>query len=478
MNQTCTGALLRLESDALVQSAYECNGERELFVSVNPDLKTDFGHYLNYEKRLAEACDRLGLDYVGLASRELSVVHPGLVPTFDHDSGYYAMVRRSALGKEEAIAREFRQALLAALELQITSERWSRVHVFLYCGSSSLAVALAEMDWPECMNLCINAFWDFAKEGMGTPELSRLRFQRVVRLLAMSDLHADRWHAVTGLHFDWIPNPPPLLNDVETYSNIRRQFGAARVRDRLRVLVPGLMTVGKGCETTGALLEHLRQHGTIGRDYVFRDRKRELGVLPSDPVEVVTGDLSDDQVIELYRSSDVVFLPYEAPTFGVRTSGALVDTLVFGGVPLVLEGTWLAHQCRRFEVGRILPDGKPASVAAALAEIEAELEAERRRVQRAAALYFARNTWSTLLRLIVRPQNACEEPTSGNAAEPIAASLFAAANQMLRSGLYVEATQLYTWLSATLPLAVYHSNLQLCVKRSGRTVDELLADAL
>lgn len=478
MNHTYTGALLRLESDVLVQSAYERNGERELFVSVNPDLKTDFGHYLNYEKRLAEACARLGLDYIGLASHELSVEHPGLVPTFERDSGYYAMVRRSAIGKEGAIAREFRQALLAALEPSITSGRWSRVHVFLYCGSSWLALRLAEMNWPECMNLCINAFWDFAKEGMGLPQLSRLRFQRVVRLLAMSDLHADGWHAVTGLHFDWIPNPPPLLNDVETYSCIRRQFGAARDRDRLRVLVPGLMTVGKGRETTVALLEHLRQHGTLGRDYVFRDRKRELGVLPSDPVQVLTGDLSDDQVIELYRSSDVVLLPYEAPTFGVRTSGALVDALVFGAVPLVLEGTWLAYQCRQFGVGRVLPDARPETVVVALAAVEAELEAERRRVPRAAALYLAHNTWSALVQHVVRQQNACEQPGGGDSAKPFEASLFAAANSMLRLGQHAEAAQLYAWLSATLPLAVYHSNLQLCVKYSGRTVDELLAAAL
>lgn len=474
MDRTAAGALLRLESDVLQLSACAGGDGRELFVSVNPDLKTDFGHYLNYEKRLTEACARLGLDHVGLASRELSVQHPGVVPAFERDSGHYAMVRRTAIGQEEAIALEFRQALLVALEAMQASTRWSRLHVFMYCGSSRLALQLAQLDWPDGLNLCINAFWDFLIEGQAPAELSRLRFQRVVHLLAMSDLHARSWHAASGLRFDWIPNPPPLLGDVETYGCIRRQFGAARGRERLRVLVPGLMSVGKGRETTAALVEHLRQHGTGGHDYVFRDRKCELGALPSDPVHVLTGDLSDDQVIELYRSSDVVLLPYEEPTFAVRTSGALVDALIFGAVPLVLEGTWLAHQCRQFGVGRVLPDAQPATVIAALAAVEAGLDAERRRVPLAGALYLARNTWSALVRRVVRAQDACAQPTGGGTAEPSKASLFAAANHMLRLGQHAEAAQLYAWLSATLPLTVYEYNLELCAERSGRTVDELL----
>ncbi len=475
MNETHTSAILRLESDICSKTAYNSNEQRELFVSANPDLKTDFGHYLNYEKRLAEACACLGLDYVGLASRVLVIKHPGVKPAFERDSGYYSMLRQSAIGHEEAIAREFRQTLLAELKPLIASKRWPRVHVFMYCGSSRLALRLAELDWPENMQLCINAFWDFLEDESDPPELSRLRFQRVVNLLAMSELHADSWHAATGLRFDWIPNPPPLLSDVQTYASIRRQFGATRDRDRLRVLVPGLMTVGKGRETTGALLEHLRLNGTLGRDYVFRDRKRELTVLASDPVQVLTGDFSDEQIIELYRSSDVILLPYEAPTFTVRTSGALVDALVFGAVPLVLEGTWLAYQCRQFGVGRVLPDAQPATVVAALAEIEAELEAERRRVSRAAALYFTRNSWSELVRRIVRSEEASAQPVSSDSAEPTEATLFAAANRMLRLGRHAEAAQLYTWLLETLPLAIYQSNLQLCTELCVRTVDEFLA---
>ena len=101
MNRSDTGALLCLESDVLQPAVPARGASRDLFVSVNPDLVSDFGHYLNYEKRLAEACGRLGFDYVGLASQKLSMPHPGILPAFEHASGHYAMVRTSAVGQEE-----------------------------------------------------------------------------------------------------------------------------------------------------------------------------------------------------------------------------------------------------------------------------------------------------------------------------------------------------------------------------------------
>jgi len=294
----------------------------------------------------------------------------------------------------------------------------------------------------------------------------------------MAVAHAENWHSASGLRFDWIPNPPPLLGDAEAYRSVRQQVSTGRFRDRIRVLVPGLMTVGKGRETTAALLEYLRQHGTGGLEYVFRDRKSELGADVPEHVQILSGNLSDEQVIQLYKSSDLVVLPYEAPTFAVRTSGALVDALVFGALPLVLEGTWLAHQRRKQEVGHVLPNAEPAILIEGIVAVAGNLDAERQRLPRAAALYLAGNAWSALVRRVVcRSADTVhyEAVESSVQAEP---SLFAAANRMLRDGHYAEAAQVYSWLANTAPLSVYQSNLQLCVKRSRRTIEQLLMSSV
>lgn len=475
MSESTAGVLLRLESDVMRATATNGRASRELFVSVNPDLVTDFGHFLNYEKRLAEACRLHGLEHVCLASRQLNLKHPGIVSTFEHGSSHYAMTRASTRGHEDSIAADFQNDLLMALAELPDRGNYQRIHVFVYCGSSRMAVWLAEKTWPESLTICINAFWDFLLDEPPLAELPRLHFQRSVHLLAMSDLHARCWHEGSGLHFDGIPNPPPLLSDRDTYDCIRERIGVSRAPGPLRVLVPGLMTMGKGRESTQALLDYLRQHGTAGCEYVIRDRKCELGDGYDTQVRILTGDLSDAQVMALYRESDIVLLPYEAEVFAVRTSGALVDALVFGAVPLVLEGTWLAHQCRLYEAGQVLPDAQPLTVVDAVAAVGADLAQAQRRVPRAAALYLARNTWSMLLERVTRPGECGEQLLASVQTDATAASLFAAANRLLREGQFAGAARLYTWLQMAAPLSVYATNLDRCARRSGRSIDELLS---
>lgn len=478
MSESAAGALLRLESDVLLAKAANEGTPRELFVSVNPDLVTDFGHYLNYEKRLAEACRMRGLDHLCLASRQLTLHIPGIVGTFERDSGHYAMVRRSAFGREDAIAAEFQAALLAALTELAHGASYQRLHIFMYCGSSRLAMRLAERTWPADLNLCINAFWDFMIDDPAPAGLSRLHFQRNVHLLAMSDLHARRWQEDCGLHFEAIPNPPPLLSDRGAYNAIRECVSSTRKPGPLRVFVPGLLSMGKGRESTQALLDHLYRHGAGGCEYTFRDRKGELNTGDAPHVRILTGDLSDSQVVDLYQASDVVLLPYEREVFAVRTSGALVDALVFGTVPLVLEGTWLAHQCRLCEVGEVLPDAQPETVVEALATICSDIAQARRRVSRAAALYLAENTWSRLLERVTRRGDCDDQPAAAEQTGDAAVSLFAAANRMLRERQFASAAQLYIWLQSAVPLSIYATNLDLCARYSGQSIDELLSNHL
>lgn len=449
---------------------------QDLFVSVNPDLISDFGHFLNYEKRLAETCERSGLGYVGLCNAQFEESYPNVVRAFDHASGHYAMTRTAVVGQEAVIAAEFREKLLIALDALPGADRWRRRFVFVYCGSSRLALALAELPWPEDLSLCVNAFWDFLVDEPCPADLPKLKFQRAVKLLAMSELHAECWQDVLGLRFDWIPNPPPLMGDGEAYTILRGQFGVARDHQRLRVLVPGLMTLGKGQGTTQGLLDHLRQHGTGDIDFVFRDRKRELGENIPENVRMIKGDLSDEEVIDLYRNCDIVLLPYEAEVFAVRTSGALVDTLIMGAVPLVLEGTWLAHQCRKFDAGRVLPDAKARTVLDAVTAVGQNLEKARLRALNAGALYLGNNTWSALVKRVVRQHERVTQPNVSLSAVSTGISLFAAANQALRAGQYATAAHMYSWLHQNTPLSIYETNLQMCVQRSGRTLNDLLAD--
>ena len=214
-----------LEVETIFGASEARPGENAIFISINPDLVSDFGHFLNYERRMQEQCGRLGLDYCCFANGKTGLEGERLRRVFENDSGYYSMTRTSATGLEGRIAEEFHQAIvreIAALEAEAGRD-YDQVFLFMYCGSSLLASTLCDFQWPSRMRLCVNAFWDFLQraEHQSYAHVARLKFQDGVRLLAMSELHADGIRGLTGLNFACCANPPPLFGDREAYDIVR-----------------------------------------------------------------------------------------------------------------------------------------------------------------------------------------------------------------------------------------------------------------
>jgi len=471
-----------LELDALPLERERRGGGdgRVLFVSLNPDLTTDFGHFLNYERRLKECCEAAGAAYACFAHQRVQVDFPDVKSVFPSDSGYYSLTRSGALAARGAIVDEFWRAVDGALADLRSRARHDRVVLFLYCGSSMLATSLAERPWAADVDVVVNAFWDFLLPARtGYDHVARLAFQQRVRLLAMSELHGDEIFRDTGLRFEAIANPPPLMGDLEAREELRRHGGVASRPSAadLTLLVPGLMTSGKGKEPTLELYRHACASGRPGLRFVFRDRDRALGTERPATVEVLAGDLTDAQVKAAYRRADATLIPYGAPTFRVRTSGALVDCLCFGAVPLVVRGTWLADACERHDFGVVMDDAEPATVLRALEALRGRLPQERARLFRGAVHYLARHSWSRLFEIIARPAPAPSFVTAGaTTARPPSVSLLAEANRLVRAGDYRTAARLFEWLARDSDLDLYRRNIELCARRSGIAAAELLAE--
>lgn len=451
---------------------------RLLFVSLNPDLRTDFGHFLNYERRLRECCERAGHAYACLAHSDVAVDWPDTIAVFPSDSGHYALLRREANDGWRPIVHEFHRVVTVTLEALRRREDAERIVLFLYCGSSLLANRLADLQWPTGTEVVINAFWDFLMpSGMGYAHVPRLSFQQRVRLLAMSSQHADELFAATGLRFDSIPNPPPLLGDLQTLDALvaQRRVACGDTQGHLRVLVPGLMTLGKGRDSTEALYRTVCEQAPAGMHFVFRDR---TGVLPrstNPAVSVRVGDLDDEEVKQAYREADAVVLPYDAATFRIRTSGAIVDALCYGATPLVMAGTWLADACFEHDFGIVLGDMSPATVLKALAELRERREVEVHRLYLGAVRYLSRHTWRRLYQSIAgAPSEDSFETRSPCLSARPSQSLLAEANRLMREGDYRTAALLYDWLDQACELPIYRQNLEICARRAGVSVDRLL----
>ncbi|WP_151447309.1 glycosyltransferase [Lacisediminimonas profundi] len=380
--------------------------DKYLFLSANPDLKTDFGHFLNYERRMKDVCDGLGINYLCLAHKDCELNFDWSIPIFEHDSGFYSLYRGSVKVADNEIAQQFLDSVHRGIELfqSKCNKEFEKVVVFFYTGSSKFAGKLANQLDSELIKhkFIINSFWDFIAPSSYQPQssLSRIKFSKQVELFAMSSLHSISILETTGLCFAPIVNPPPLMSDGNSILSVKR-WRATRLAGEFRsVFLPGLMTIGKGLDFTSKFFEtaSIRESDF---HFIVRDRKSEVNLPLRSNIEVLRGDFSNEEIICFYSRSDAVVLPYDSKVFSVRTSGALVDCLLLGAVPIVFSGTWLASICENFDFGHIVSGGSVDEVAETINLIASDIDRERNRLYSGAIKYLCANTWTKLVESVI-----------------------------------------------------------------------------
>jgi len=379
-----------------------------LFVSINPDLKTNFGHFLNYEHRFREQCKLFCAEYICFANVGLTIEDNKIIPIFDKDSGYFSMSRITSRGQEKHIGTEFCNIIQYELKKLYNIQSYDEIFIFVYCGSSKLASQLCNERWDRKLVVIINAFWDFIQSENFDKyrHVSRILLQNQIKLLSMSELHQQKIFIESGLWFDFIPNPPPLFSDEESIEIIKHHIKVGTKRSNFKVLLPGLMSMGKGIGFTSSLCEFVRKNIDSDIHYTIRDRLDVLHLKESINPKIVKGNLSQDEIVELFKSADFAILPYDPNTFRVRTSGAIVDCLIFGVVPIVIANTWLSYICEKYGFGIIIENLTPEKVHDTIKNASLKLQNERQRLVGAAFRYVGDNSWNRLFKWIFSQRSA------------------------------------------------------------------------
>ncbi len=391
-----------------VQTRSEPLGKRTLLLSINPDLKSDFGHFLNYEKRINDLCGNAHIFHHCLSNIKFQTTRPFISGVFEQDSGHYCLYRKGASGHEVSFTAELHKIITDWMARNRVVEIFERIIVFIYQSSSRSAAYLSCLEWPKNTKVIANGFWDFLIPHDAETELdiARLKLQSAVEFLAMSTSHRKIIRDQYGHDFKYIPNPPPLVSD-KLFSNLLRQSYATKtVRERAEKVVffPGLMTVGKG---SGITVDVLRQVDAKFPDsaIVARDRsdslKNALSGMVGQRLCFASGDFSDTEIINLYDDADVAVLPYSSEVFRFRTSGALVDCLMSSTVPVVFPDTWLAEMCVRYDFGVVAAGETADDLIKAVQFAVQDVKRQLQRMITGALRYAQDNSWQAFIDTLV-----------------------------------------------------------------------------
>lgn len=379
-------------------------------VSLDPDVKSHFGHYLAFEKTLAKECMERGIEYLVLGSLEAEPAilrETRLVPTFDrHSWRPFATGRLAWLRDGWSCAADFTRRVRSAL----VAEGWvdsPDLLVFMYLAHPRhIAAALRlGMSFGGRHPIVLNLFWTHFSHGAPAARpgsgLSRfLRLTRPLRRLANvhlcvdSDVLEARLTSATGEGFQRFP-----MFSVTDFSQACGpcEEVPAPLPDRVRVTAPtGNMRPGKGADLVCRLAEILDRTDielVIRRIVVGNvDRRLTQMVDRVRSATVVEGVLSPAGYVDLLRSSQVLLLPYRRDEFYSRTSGIFADALHLEKPMVGTADTWLGRRIEEYECGTTFRDGDVEDLRRAVERVVDELPRFERQVAAARQDWEATNS--------------------------------------------------------------------------------------
>jgi hypothetical protein len=132
--------------------------EKVALISLNPDLKESYGHFLHYENRMFHAANVQGISYFCLSNIEFNLDgFSHIYPVFKNDSGYYSLYRNSSLDQEEEIAVELLDVLCGFINARREYfSGFDKVIVFFYQGSVKLTYYISSVGRSVPFKLVVN----------------------------------------------------------------------------------------------------------------------------------------------------------------------------------------------------------------------------------------------------------------------------------------------------------------------------------
>lgn len=390
-------------------------------ISINPDVKDHFGHYLAFERRLADEAARMNLEYLVLGSlmagRDIQDLIP-LHPTFQHNSWatYAPGILRDTSLDYYRCAKDFEQRITAAIKKLGIDDSDTTNIFFMYLAHPrhvAGAIRLGEL-FGGRHPIVLNLFWlhfiyGFPESKTDTSLRSFFQLNRASRKRNNVHLCHDSELLAEKLAQD-IPEPMghlPMFS-VTDFSSLEEQSGEnldLRSTQQLRIVCPSNMRYEKGYDLSCSLASELGRENVevVLRRVIINSTEKDLIKLAASVTDAtfIDGVLDPDQFVRLLAGADVIVLPYRTSEFYSRTSGLFADAMHLG-IPMVgTRGTWLGDHIEQFQCGATFEDGSVTDLAEAVAQVLDHLEEFRSNIRRQKSSWLEKNNPRAVLRFLL-----------------------------------------------------------------------------
>jgi hypothetical protein len=334
-----------------------------MLIIIDPSLKSYNGHFLTYDKVLADEAKSRGERCTVLAARSVEQRVAGgldVIPCFRY--GLEATLN------DEALATAFLADLMAGTR---SVKMEPRTVLFLHTTTHRQiepAVQVLTQDRLRDSTLVIllrystapNPHWPNAgtvrQYRDALRSIQRLGMAHRVRLVTDSELLAAEYQAITDLRIELMPIPHAgdTLRADDTDSAPRLVYlGNARSTKGFQYL-PYMVSQIRPTLDSGAWAAEFQANVMFRRD---TESVAALCALREEPVTLLEDELSMHQYEQLLNRASLILLPYQTLYYHSQTSGVFAEA-IGRGIPVVVpRGTWMASQIGESGAGMLFAPG-------------------------------------------------------------------------------------------------------------------------
>ena len=375
-----------------------------LFVSLNPDLRNEFGHYLHMDRKLMETVSGMGGGCLAFAGID------GELEGTDLDSWVCPILggNSSDVNKLESpasIKLWFSQVVdpLRLAFRELNAFEGTKV-VYMYAGHyvylNFLMEALQELDCRDCRILVnLSGMYKFPEDEEACGHARRIlgvsrkfRVAKGISLGADNDRMADflKKEGELPVHVGMFPF---------THLEMEGELGPA---GSFGVYFPSNAQLAKGFGLLAPIFnQYIKRYPSVeveftvrcmirnsGEEGRLRNEIRALSGLPG-KITLYDHTMKPDEYARHYAQCSVVLIPYDPSVFAHRTSGQFLDALVAGKPVVCTRGTWAGDRVEELGCGLVFDFSKPGDAASAIERIRTDYDAWLAKVKEARRLWLA-----------------------------------------------------------------------------------------
>lgn len=73
-------------------------------------------------------------------------------------------------------------------------------------------------------------------------------------------------------------------------------------------------------------------------------------------IRFIPTEISRDDYVKWMHQVDLIILPYSSIQYAYRSSGVFVEAITMGAMPVVTQGTWMAHELKKYDLDALAID--------------------------------------------------------------------------------------------------------------------------